>query len=406
MDTLLRSDTPLDEQNPIDAGPARRSTTAAAVLRATLDHGPVARSTVAQLTGLSAAAVSRQLADLRTLGLVRERPALGARPAIGRPHVPVDIDTRRHIVAGIHIAVGHATFALMDLRGRVVAERRSPFATSDATAALDGIADDMSAFLALHPRRPLAVGVATGGRVDPGSGTVVRHTPLGWSGVPVGQVLARRLGLPVMVEGHARALARAEQLIGAQRQRARRSMVQLFVGNVVDAAFATCGDVHAGPHASAGDVSHLPVGGDTPCACGRSGCFQAEVSSSALAERAVADGRLATPHFPDALAALERDEPWALALFRSRSRAVGRAVALLLDVINPDVLVVTDSATPRRPELLADLHDEVARRSHVCAQPAETVVAGSFGTAALAVAASSVVLSELFARPLDLPART
>ncbi|WP_232666868.1 ROK family transcriptional regulator [Pseudonocardia sp. TRM90224] len=411
MDTLLRTDpTPtdptLDDQSPIDTGPARRSTTAAAVLRATLDHGPVARSTVAQLTGLSAGAVSRQLADLRASGLVRERPALGARRSIGRPHVPVDIDTRRHVVAGIHIAVGHATFALMDLRGRVLAEHRAPFPTSDAAAALDGIADDMSAFLATQARRPLALGVATGGWVDPGSGVVVRHTPLSWSDVPVGQVLARRLGLRVLVEGHARALARAEQLIGAQRQRARRSMVQLFVGNVVDAAFATCGDVHAGPGASAGDVSHLPVGGDAACACGRTGCFEAEVSSRVLAERAVADGRLAAPHVPDALAALERGEPWALRLFRSRSRAVGRAVALLLDVINPEVLVVTDSATARRPELLADLHEEVARRSHVCADPAGTVVAGSFGTGALAVAAGSVVLSDLFARPLDLPART
>jgi predicted transcriptional regulator len=70
------------------------------VLRTILDHGPVARSTVARLTGLSAAAVSRQSTELAELGLIRERTVRRPRPAIGRPHVPVDIDTRSTWSAG------------------------------------------------------------------------------------------------------------------------------------------------------------------------------------------------------------------------------------------------------------------------------------------------------------------
>jgi predicted NBD/HSP70 family sugar kinase len=409
MPALLRS-TPTTHAHPGDdgtAGDGRRAANAAAVLRATLDYGPVARSTVAQLTGLSAAAVSRQLTDLAGLGLIRERPVRGPRSTVGRPHVPVDVETRRHIVAGVHIAVLHTTLVLMDLRGRVVAEQRVPHSGAAAAAVLTDAGDRMARFLAQHAdgRRVLGVGVATGGWVDPARGVVVRHVPLGWSEVPVREVLERRLSLPVRVESHARALARAEQLIGRERARARTSLVQLFVGNVVDAAIATCGAVHHGPGAGAGDVSHLHVGGDVRCGCGRSGCFEATVAESTIAQQAAADGLVPAPRFADVLAALEADEPWARELFRRRVRLVGRAVALLLDVINPELLVICEAGTARRPDLIDELHEEIARRSHVCPDPRRTVVAGSFGSGALGVAAGSVILHDIYARPVDLPAR-
>ncbi|OLT12553.1 hypothetical protein BJF78_24185 [Pseudonocardia sp. CNS-139] len=406
MPALLSTGQPTTTPTPTDDG--RRAANAAAVLRAVLDRGPVARSTVGRLTGLSAGAVSRQLAELADLGLVRDRPLRATRSVVGRPHVPVDVDTRRHVVAGVHVAVLHATLVLMDLRGRVLVEERVPHLPDRTPAELVAeLGTRMGAFLAEHAegRRPLGVGVATGGWVDPARGVVVRHHRLGWRDVPVGPALEAALGLPVRVESHARALARAEQLIGAERGRARTSLVHLFVGNVVDAAIATCGTVHQGPGAAAGDVSHLPVGGCTPCPCGRTGCFEATVAERTLARRAVEEGRLRTPRFSDVLAALGAGERWAVALFRERARAIGRAAALLVDVINPEILVVCEAGTARRPELLDDLREEVALRSHVCADPGRTVVSGSFGARALGVAAGSVVLHETYTRPLDLGTR-
>lgn len=379
----------------------RRAATASAVLRAILDHGPVARSTVGRLTGLSAAAVSRQCAELAALGLVRERPVRRPRAAIGRPHVPVDIDTRTHVVGGVHIALLHATYVMMDLRGRVLAQQRVPHRDPAPAAVLAEVGDRMAAFLGEHagPRSPLGVGLATGGWIDPARGTIVRHTQLGWHDVPVRAVLEGHIGLPVHVESHSRALARAEQLLGAHRHRARVSLVHLFVGNVVDAALATGGVVHHGPGSAAGDVSHLPVGGAVTCTCGRTGCFQATVADSALAERAAATGLIARPRFADLLAALDAGEPAALAVFRERARLVGRAVALLLDVINPEILVVTESGLARMPALIDDLLAEAARRSHVGRRDG-AVVAGSFGMHALGVAAGSVALHEAYSRPL------
>lgn len=391
---------------------ARRASNAAAVLRSILDHGPVARSTVARLTGLSAAAVSRQYAELAGLGLVRERPVRPPRTAVGRPHVPVDIDTRQHLACGVHIALLHSTFALTDLRGRVVAQRRVPHRDQAPEVVLHDVGEHVASFLDEHAgrRRPLGVGVATGGWVDPARGVVVRHTQLDWRDVAVRDVLERRLDLPVRVESHSRALARAEQLVGAHRDRARESQVHLFVGNVVDAAIATGGTVHHGPRSAAGDVSHLPVGSGSAlrtavCGCGRTGCVQATVADRAIAEHAAAMGFVPRADFALLIAALEGGEPWAMTLFRDRARLVGRAVGILLDVINPEVCVVCEAGIVRDAGLLAELHAEVARISHVCSDPAHTIVASSFGTHALGVAAGSVVLNEAYARPLDLSRR-
>jgi predicted NBD/HSP70 family sugar kinase len=409
MQALLRAAVEQIDGGDQLAGDNRRTATAAAVLRTILDHGPVARSTVARLTGLSAAAVSRQSTELAELGLVRERPVRRPRPAIGRPHVPVDIDTRSHLVGGIHIAVRHTTLVLMDLRGRVLAEQRTPHRDPAAAAVLADVGNRMAAFLDEHTcgRRPLGVGVATGGWIDPGRGVIVRHTQLDWRDVPAQGVLEDRLGLPVRVESHSRALARAEQLIGSHHTRARTSMVHLFVGNVVDAAIVTGGTVHHGPRSAAGDVSHLPVGSGRTlpgglCRCGRTGCFQATVTEQALADHAASAGLLAEARFPDVVAALEADEPWAVALFRERARLVGRAVALLLDVINPEILVVAEAGIARRPQLLDELHAEVADRAHVAADPRRRIVSSSFGTRTLGVAAGSIVLHEAYARPLEL----
>lgn len=95
------------------------------------------------------------------------------------------------------------------------------------------------------------------------------------------ELLGARTGLPVHVDGHARALVNAERLFG--RARGSRSVLHLFVGNVVDAAFATNDEVHHGPRSQAGAIAHLPVpGGTEPCACGRTGCLQAELSERTL----------------------------------------------------------------------------------------------------------------------------
>ncbi|WP_107464096.1 ROK family transcriptional regulator [Streptomyces sp. MA5143a] len=373
----------------------RRRTSASVVLRSVLEHGPVARSTIARVTGLSPASVTDHCAGLARLGLIREAEPPRQSKGSGRPHVPLDLDDSRFAVAGVHVAVPYTTVALLDLRGRVLVRRETKHdGTTDPAVVLTRAADGIAALSAALPaRRLLGVGFAAGGWVDRETGTVVEHPLLGWREVPVREVLGARTGLPVHVDGHARALVGAERLFG--RARGSRSVLHLFAGNVVDAAFATNDEVHHGPRSQSGAIAHLPLpGGTEPCDCGRTGCLQAELSERTLCRRAREAGVIAGTNPTHVVDAATGGDPVAVRLLVERARTVGRAVGLLLDVLNPETVVVTEIGVIAREDCLAALRGAVAHDRAADVRPT------SFPDAVLATAGGAVALDVLYRDPL------
>jgi predicted NBD/HSP70 family sugar kinase len=373
---------------------ADRPDGAAAVLRAVLHGGPLARTSIIEETGLSAAAVSRHAAELSAMGLVRELPDPAHSPRPGRPRVPLDIETSHHVAAGVHIAAPRLTFSLTDLRGRVIASERVPRRPHHSMVVHD-IAARLPGFLRRHGRgrSVLGLGVVTGGRVDPRAGILVENAALSWRDVPLRHALQPVVGLPVHVEGHARALARAELLFGAV---GGGGLLHLFVGNAVDAAIATGGTLLQGRGYGAGGIAHLPVPeSGEPCPCGRTGCLQATVSDRAVARRAVAAGIIPRPDLPLLLRAAREGDARAVELCRARLRSIARAVRPMLDVLSPDALVLTEAVTIHLPQLLTELTRELDGAGDV-------VRVGSFGTDTLAVAAGAPVLAAVYQDPLGL----
>lgn len=297
------------------------------------------------------------------------------------------------MVGGVHVAVPYTTVALLDLRGRVVAEKR--LRRPHRAAPRSGERRRR----ARHPPRgrsrpyPLGIGVATGGWVDPDSGTIVEHALLGWRDVAVREVIEARTGLPVHVDGHARALVNGERLFG--KARGSRSVLHLFAGNVVDAAFATHDQVHYGPRSQAGAIAHLPLaGGSERCDCGRTGCLQAELSERTLCRRARERGVIDGSNPMHVVSAAAAGDQLAVRLLMERSRMVGRAAGLLLDVLNPETVVVTEIGAMYREDCLGALREAVGP------ERASAVAPTSFPDSVLAVAGGSVALDVLYRDPL------
>jgi len=186
------------------------------------------------------------------------------------------------------------------------------------------------------------------------------------------------------VDSNSRALLRAEQLFGDAARRVRDSAVHLFVGNVVDVAFAAGGRIHQGPRSAAGAVAHLPVG--------PAGCLQAAVSEQTLVRRALAAGLIDGPDFGALIDVALAGHPAAVALFEERARLVGRAAGLLLDLFDPEVLVVVEAGANRLPGCLAILRAEAG-------DPADVIRRTSFPGRVLAVAGGAVALDRIYAAP-------
>ena len=384
------------------AADRRRTSSDADVLLAVLDHGPVPRSTIARLAGLSPAVVGRHCSDLARAGLVREVPRKAGPNSVGRPHVPVDLSDERHVICGLHLGTQASTISIVDLRGRVIAREAHPHRDEPPADVLSRVAARLPGFAAKSApgQAPLGLGVATGGWVDPAAGVLVEHPALGWRDVPVLSLLERGTDLPVLIDSHARALIKAEQLFGDRRSRV--SAVQLFVGNVVDAAFAADGRVHEGPQSAAGSIAHLPVGGRAgSCRCGQSGCLQAAVRADTLACRAADAGIIAEPSFPALVEAASDGSPAALDLMLERARLIGRAAAMLLDMLNPEVLIVSEPGVILLPGCLAAMRAEATARSRTC-RDAARVAPTSFAGDVLAISAGAVLLDAVYADPLGL----
>lgn len=378
----------------------RRTASAGAVLRAVLENGPIARSTIARITGLSPASVTGHCAELAQAGLLRELPDQVRSNGIGRPHVPVDLDVSRHIVAAVHIAVPMTTTALLDLRGRVLARRRTPHESADPGHVLECAARGVATLCAQYDSdaRPLGIGVATGGWVEPESGTVMDHPRLGWSRVPVRDWLSERTGLPVRVDGHSRALLHGEMLFGGARH--ADGVLHVFAGNVVEAAFATRGAAHYGSRAQAGVIAHLPVEGSRePCSCGRVGCLEATVSEETLARCAYQRRLIAAPDFRLLLEAARAGSRAAVDLFVERSRLLGRAVATLMDVVGPELVVVTDAVLPALPAALAALRGIVRESARMVCDVDRALIPTAFPGAVLETAGGAVILDSLYRDP-------
>ncbi|WP_067846099.1 ROK family protein [Nocardia lijiangensis] len=363
---------------------------AGSVLRAVLELGPAPRSAISRHAALSPATLTWQARSLIEAGLLVELPeTTGA--GVGRPYSPLELNTRGNVALGVHIAAGQTTVAAVDIGGRVVHSTKLPHRSLDPPTILAAAADRVRRLTAeLSGMRIVGLGVATGGWVDTVAGTVVHHSFLGWRDVPVRNFLAEHTGLPTELDNHTRALAHAEQLFG--RIRGAASSIVLFVGNVIDAAFAVHGQVHYGPRSAAGSIARL-LGTEAALAQGIPARPLEEFADHALCTAA----GLSAVDVP-ALLTAARPGTAAHDLFAERARVLGGVVAALIDLLDPDAVVISDRAL-RLPGVHDAYLGAVRERSVVCAEPGDVVFPSSFQGRILETSSAAVVLHGLFHAP-------
>lgn len=369
---------------------------AAAVFAAIRQRGPVARDSIATLTGLSIATVNRQVTALLEAQLLHERPDLAAAGAIGRPRIPVEINHEPYLTLGIHIGARTTSIVAGDLYGRALDAVETPTPGGTQSAALASLADSARKYLGRwHRRRPLWLGVAIGGVVDSVSGHV-DHSRLGWAQAPVGPVLASALGLPVSVASNVDAMAGAELLLG--RQDRRGSGLYVYARETVGFALVIDGRVHS-PTSGPGTVAGLPVQSEL---LGGSGQLESTVSDEAVVTAARRSGILPAGGPNSTISALLRlarqgGSDGARELLAERARVLGGAVALMRDMLNPDDLVVGGQAFTDYPEGMERLRSSFAERSLLA--PREIRVS-AFGNRVQEAGAGVVSLSSIYADPL------
>jgi predicted NBD/HSP70 family sugar kinase len=381
---------------------------AASVFGAARLRGPIARDVIAKVTSLSIATVNRQVTALLDAGILRERADLAVSGAIGRPRVPVEINHEPFLTLGLHIGARTTSIVATDLFGRTLDVAETPTPRCTQTQALASLAGSARRYLSRwHRRRPLWVGVATGGVVDSATG-YLDHPRLGWTDAPVGPVLAETLGLPVSLASHVDAMAGAELLLGIRRfappslldvtgPAAPGTSLYVYARETVGFALVIGGRVHS-PASGPGTIAALPA---QSALLGGTGQLESTVSDEAVLVAARRAGIVPADGPAAGMAALQRaareGNGAAQRLLAERARVLGEAVALLRDMLNPDDLVVGGQGFTEYPDGMALVEAAFAERSVL---PALDIRVTAFGNRVQEAGAGVVSLGGLYADPI------
>ncbi len=223
---------------------------------------------------------------------------------------------------------------------------------------------------------PIGIGISSPGPLDPWRGVVLAPPNLaGWRDVPLAAAVEEALGLPTFLERDTNVAVMGEWRYGAAR--GTDNAIYITVSTGVGGGVVSGGRVIIGPDGTAGEIGHMTVDVDGPqCGCGASGHVEAISSGTALAATAralLADGsapvlaRLAASGEPLdakllASAADDGDEACVAALERGYV-GVGAVCASLVNLLNPEVIVIGGGIAKHRPRLFDVAREEVSRRA-------------------------------------------
>jgi predicted NBD/HSP70 family sugar kinase len=232
------------------------------------------------------------------------------------------------------------------------------------------------------------------GTIDRRAG-VCRFSPfLGWRDVPLRDLLEARLELPVAIENDVNTLALAEQWFGAGA--GINDFLVVTVGRGVGLGMVLDGRLYRGGRGGGGEFGHLTIAPDGPaCACGKRGCLEALVADPAL-ERAAGEALGRSVRLAEA-AALARDgDPAARAVFAGAGRTLGLALAHLVNVFNPTLLIVGGEGVQTLDLLLTPLEETLAAHCFDGLFEDLRLVVEPWGDDAWARGAAGMMLDALF----------
>lgn len=247
------------------------------------------------------------------------------------------------------------------------------------------------------------VGIGSPGPLNTQTGIVVMTPNLGWRNMPLRDRIADATGLAATLENDANCATLGEWWRGAAQ--GAQHVVGLTVGTGIGGGVVLDGKILHGASDVAGEIGHMTIDmTGRLCKCGNYGCLEAYASGPNIAARAVEELLAgAVTKLPDYVggdldritaqvvyeAARDGDE-LALDVVRDTARVLGVGIATLVNILNPEIVVVAGGVTLAGDRLFAPLRAEVKRRAFRPAVDACRIVPGALpGTAGVYGAVAS-----------------
>ena len=309
---------------------------------------------------------------------------------------------------GIDIGGTKCAVLLGDETGEILKEVRFP--TEGAEETVSRILDEAEIMKRTAAGSAVSVGISCGGPLDPERGIIQSPPNLpGWDNIGIVRMVRERTGLPTLLCNDANACALAEWRFGAGR--GTRNMIFLTFGTGMGAGLILDGRLYNGTNGNAGEVGHIRMSRFGPVGYGKEGSFEGFASGGGIAmmaktaavarlQQGRTTGYCASFEELDSVTAktvaqaAERGDEDAVGVYRRCGEMLGRGLAILVDILNPERIVI-GSIFQRSEDLLREAMEEALREECLpVSLEAVTVVPAELGDdigsrAALALAVSA-----------------
>jgi len=367
------------------------------VLNYVREREPISRAEIARETNLQRSTVSAIVDALTGEGLVEE---IGEGESTGgRPPTMLRLRTAGAIAIGVAVTPDVTTVACSDLVGRVLAQRQFP-TDLDHERTFQQAIEAIQECVKLKGGSIESVGVSLPGLVDPSTGVAIYVPYFQWRDLPVAKMISTAVGLPVMIDNDANAVALAELWFGRPEVSDARDFIMVLAAEGVGTGIVFDGQIYRGERGAAGEFGHMIIGTNAPveCSCGNRDCWEAFSSErAALARyqklRRSTNDEIGFKELVDRALSGEADATMAL---KDMALCLGVGISNLVVGFSPEAVVVGGEITRAWP-LVEGALKQTIEHSVRRGLPSARILPSTLGANPTLMGALSLVLASKFA---------
>jgi predicted NBD/HSP70 family sugar kinase len=363
-------------------------------------QGPLSRTQLTTLSGLSVGAVSQIVSDLIESNWITE--AGESDSTGGRRQVLLRLNPTAAYVAGLKLMEDRAVCAVTDLEATVLHYAEHPL---PATQTPEPIAQAL-AQIVIHalaqagvPReRVRGVGIGLAGVINGDTG-IVHYSPFfQWRDVPLARLVSEELRLPVYLENDVNTLTITEQLFGPGHDVS--SFAVVTIGRGIGMGVVIHHQLYRGHKGGVGELGHITVEPDgPPCSCGRRGCLEALAADEAVVREAqsVFDASLT---FEQVVSAAQNGHEAACRALARSGHYLGLGLAVVINLFCPELIIVSGEGVAAGPCRLDPMFEALRANTFNGLLDGVKIEVKPTDDLAWARGAAGLVVGKLFASPL------
>ncbi|NLU53621.1 MAG: ROK family protein [Clostridiaceae bacterium] len=363
----------------------------------------ISRKLLADSTGLSPTASGAIVRSLLQEGYIRE---IGeGESSGGRKPIILELNPRSYFSFGFDIDMRFIYTVVLDITGEVIYRNKilnnTELSVNQALSILGGEFKKAVENLNIDKSRILGVGVSVPGMLDIKSKRIILAPNLGWSDAELLEPLQEKVGVTVYLDNESMCSASCENWLGLCRE--VEDFICINIESGIGSGMFMRGKMYRGFSGSAGEVGHIRVDENgIPCKCGNKGCLETIASIKGMVERALHKKIITESDsdkaFETLLKKAKSGDTESLGIFHDAAISLGKAVANLINTINPQKIVLGKRFS-EYSELVIDTIRETALK-YALPYPSERteIIPSSFGEDSSALGAAIIPLRKLFGR--------